>query len=175
MASAEPIAVTLDGGAGGRGLRVEWDVDRVRALTGGAAERSWRLDGEIDWTRTDALRVLSVAFEDGGLLALAGLRPAGASGHDAEAVGAVLVEAEGAAPVELERALVSTEYDGAGHVVRIGLELYTNAAERPARASAERQEQAAKEGDRMESESIPLSFRMDGKRGAGLLEVMRGG
>jgi hypothetical protein len=170
MASAEEIAVALDGGEGIGDLRVKWDADRLRTLDGGGDE-SWRLDGEIDWSRTDALRVVSAAFEDGALLALAALRPADAAGHDAETVRAVLVEAEGG-PIELERALISTEYDGAGNIARIGLELYPDAEEPPLRVSAERRDQASAPTQEPGRESTSLSFRMEGRTGAGVLEVV---
>jgi hypothetical protein len=171
MTSAEEIAVALDGGDGNGNLRVEWDPDRLRALDGGPADEGWRLEGEIDWSRTGSLRVVSAAFEDGALLALAALRPAGAAGHDAETVRAVLVEVDGG-PAELERALISTEYDGAGNVARIGLELYPDAEEPPLRVSAERRDKTSAATRQAGRESTRLSFRMEGKPGAGVLDVL---
>lgn len=172
MTSAEEIVVALDGGNGNGGLRVEWDADRLRALDG-EADESWRLEGEIDWSRTGALRVVSAAFEDGALLALAALRPANAAGHDAETVRAVLVEAD-SEPVVLQRALFSTEYDSAGSIARIGLELYADAEEPPLRVSAERCDQASDTNREPGRESTRLTFRMEGKPGAGVLEVVTG-
>jgi hypothetical protein len=177
MASAEPIAVALGGGEGDEQPRIEWDAERLRALaTNGEGEPGWRLDGEIDWASTDAVRVVSAAFEDGGVLALAALRPAGAAGHDAETVRAVLVEGDGEV-VELEWALISTEYDRAGEVARIGLELYTDAEERPLRASAKRVEVEDAPAPPAEPgrEATRLSFRMEGRRGSGMLELLSAG
>jgi hypothetical protein len=176
MESAEPIAVTLGDGEARGSVRIEWDGERLGALDrdGSESGAGWRLDGEIDWTRTATLRVVSAAFDDGSVLALAALRPAESPGHDAETVRAVLVEPEGAGPVELERALISTEYDPAGDVARIGLELYADAEEPPLRASAERREAAGASGGKAGHRSTPLSFRMDGKRGSGLLDILTG-
>ena len=63
------------------GVRVEW-TDAVEP------ERpSWRLTAPIP-DGYAALRVLTATLDDGAVLVLAGARPAGAEGHDQEAVAA---------------------------------------------------------------------------------------
>ena len=76
--------------------------------------------------------MISASFDDGALLAVAAVRPAGVEGHDAEAVGAVLVAPDGEA-TRLHEALLSTEYDADGRARRLGLELYEGPGEPPVR------------------------------------------
>ena len=171
MASAEPIALDL----GTNGTRVEWAADGVRAL--GAADPAepggpvWRLEGELDWEAVDSLRVVSAAFEDGRLLALVAVLPAGAAGHDEAVLRGALVEPDGEV-LELAEALLSMQYEANGSPSRIGLELYTDPEAVPLRVAADREQaEAAAEGARA---VIPMTFRMEGARGSGLLELVSG-
>jgi hypothetical protein len=171
MASADSIALDL----GTNGTSVEWAADGVRAL--GAADPSappdpvWRLDGELDWDAVDSLRVVSAAFEDGRLLALVAVLPTGAAGHDEAVLRGALVEPDGEV-LELAEALLSMEYAADGSPSRIGLELYTDPEAVPLRVAADREQaEAAAKGARA---VIPMTFRMEGARGAGLLELVSG-
>lgn len=170
MANAEPIAldVSPDGGA-----RVEWSRDRLGTLAGpGFPPQSapvWRLDGEPDWDAIESLRLISAAFEDGRMLALVATRPARAEGHDETHLRGALVQADGEV-VELADALLSTEYDADGAPSRIGLELYTYPDAIPLRVAADRAgEGSGGDGGRR---AIPMSFRLEGSQGAGLLELV---
>ena len=176
MPSGERLVLELDP-AGGPALRVEWDVDALRergAPSGqpGTAEAppAWRLEPGPDWESTSALRLISATFDDGALLAVAALRPRGAAGHDADAVGAILVSAEGEVtrPHEI---LLSTEYGPDGTARRVGLELYQDLGGPPVRIAADR---IAGAGDGAGDEQTALALRMDGTLGTGLHELIEG-
>ena len=164
MASGERLALTLEPAAGST-LSVEWDVDALRSLgdTVGDASPAWRLERGPDWERTSALRLISAAFDDGALLAVAALRPLGAEGHDADAVGAILVSAGGEV-THVHEALLSTEYGPDGTARRLGLELYEDSTGPPTRVVADRVGEV-EGGDR-----AALTFRMEGTPGAGFHE-----
>jgi hypothetical protein len=177
MPSSDPLVLEL-GPAGGPGLRVEWDVEALRELSGaprqpgtGEARPTWRLEREPDWERASALRVISASFDDGALLGVAALRPREAAGHDADAVGAVLVSPDGevARPYE---ALLSTEYGPDGGARRLGLELYEEATDPPVRVVADRLADARR---RSGGEQTALTLRMDGTPGSGVYELMESG
>jgi hypothetical protein len=159
-------------------LRVEWDVEALRGLNAaprhpgtGEAGPAWRLDTEPDWQRVSALRVISASFDDGALLAVAALRPRGAPGHDADAVGAILVSAHKEVE-EFQDALLSTEYGPDGQARRLGLELYAGFGGPPIRIVADRV--ADPRGD-ADGEQTALRLRMEGAPGTGLHELIRGG
>ena len=170
MPSAESITLTV--GPNGEGARVEWAPDALRALAGAAEPAAaWRLEGELDWDAIESLRVVSAAFEDGRLLAVVAVRPAGAAGHDQQHLRGVLIEPEGEV-FELAEALLSTEYDAAGAPARIGLELYTDPDPDavPLRVAADRERPGTEtEPGRT---AIPMGFRLEGARGDGLLELV---
>jgi hypothetical protein len=172
MPSGERLILELDP-AGGAALRVEWDVDALRdreatsheAGTGDVTP-AWRVEPEPDWERSSALRLISATFDDGALLAVAALRPRGAAGHDADAVGAILVSPEGEVTRPRE-ALLSTEYGPDGMARRLGLELYEDSAAPPVRVVADRVA-GASEGEG--GGRTALALRMEGTPGAGLYE-----
>ena len=90
--------------------------------------------------------MISASFDDGSLLAVAALRPLGVEGHDAEAVGAVLVAPQGEA-AQLHEALLSTEYGPDGRARRLGLELYESSTDPPIRVVADRVAEARDDAD----------------------------
>ena len=174
MPSGDPLVLEL-GPAGEPALRVEWDVEALRELSGTArqpgtreARPTWRLEREPDWERACALRVISASFDDGALLAVAALRPRGAAGHDADAVGAILVSAQGDV-AQLHDALLSTEYGPDGRARRLGLELYEGSTGPPIRIVADRVADAREGGG---GEQTALSLRMEGIPGTGLHEMV---
>jgi len=172
MTSADSIALEL----GSDGARIEWAADGLRALAPPGSRTGtdpvWQLEGDLDWDAVESLRVVSAAFEDGRLLVIAAAHPQGAEGHDETRLRGALVEPDGEI-VELVEALLSTEYDAAGAPARIGLELYTDPDALPLRVAADRESgDAATAADRA---VIPMSFRMEGARGAGLLELISRG
>ena len=106
--------------------------------------------------------MISASFDDGALLAVAALRPRGAAGHDADAVGAVLVSPEGevARPHE---ALLSTEYGPDGEPAALGLELYEDPTGPPLRVVADRVADARPGAG---GEQTALRLRMEGTPGS---------
>ena len=176
MPSGDPLVLEL-GPAGGPVLQVEWDVEALRELSAtarhpgtGEARPTWRLEREPDWERASALRVISASFDDGALLAVAALRPRGAAGHDADAVGAILVSAQGDV-ARLHDALLSTEYGPDGRARRLGLELYEGSTGPPIRVVADRVADA-REGA---GQQTALRLRMEGVPGTGLHELVPAG
>jgi hypothetical protein len=176
MPSGEPLVMEL-AARDAPVVRLEWDVEALRELSLSAppgadrAQSAWRLDTEPDWERASALRVISAGFEDGALLAVAALRPREAAGHDAEAVGAVLVSAEGDA-TQVHEAFLSTEYGPDGTARRLGLELYEGPEDPPIRVAADR---LAEEREGHGGEQTALKLTMDGMPGTGLYELMPAG
>jgi hypothetical protein len=167
MAAAEAIALDLQPD----GPRVEWAPENLRSLAtaGDLAAPAWRLEGEPDWDSIGSLRLVSAAFEDGRLLALAAAQPAGAEGHGEARVHAALVEPEGEV-IELADATLSVQYDASGAPSRIGLELYTDPEAVPLRVAADREEGDGESGEGREA--TPMAFRMEGAQGSGLFELV---
>lgn len=149
--------------AGKRGeVRIQWDLpelaglrdaDRARFTVEGFEARSWELG-----------RILSGAFADGRLLAVAALRPAGAGGHGEEAVAGALVR--DGEPVVLDEVLLSVEYAPDGGPRRLGLELYERPDSLPLRVAGDVEGRPAPEQSRFE-------LRVDGVEGAGVLSVIK--
>jgi hypothetical protein len=177
MPSGDPLVLELSP-ADGPALRVEWDVEALRELSAtprhpgaGEARPTWRLEREPDWEGASALRVISARFDDGALLAVAALRPRGAAGHDADAVGAVLVSAEGEV-AQVHEALLSTEYGPDGSARRLGVELYGDSTGPPIRVVADRVADARPGAS---GEQTALRLRMEGMPGTGVHELMPAG
>jgi hypothetical protein len=177
MPGGELLMLEL-GSAGGPGALLEWDLEALRGVSAapphpGAGEDrpTWRLDRAPDWERASALRVISASFDDGGLLAVAALRPRGIAGHDADAVEAALVSAQGEA-ARVHEALLSTEYGPDGRMRRIGMELYEESTGPPIRIVADRVADARQDAG---GEQTALRLRMEGSPGTGLHELIAPG
>ena len=157
--SADALAIEIDSGA-----RIEWAPDALRDLAAGPGGASPRGGSRATSTGTRSSRcgIVSAAFEDGRLLALVAGRPAGADGHDEPPRG-LLVQPSGEV-VELDEALLSTEYDSAGAPSRIGLELYAEPAGIPLRVAADRAAPARVDDG---AEATPMTFRLEGLGGIG--------
>ena len=152
------------------GLRIVWDRDTVAAYPeAGTADPAWRLEGELA-PAFSALRVLSAATREGGLLLLAAARPAAAEGHDEEAVAALLAPADGA-PEPVSEALISTEYAADGSIRRVGLELYKEDDDYPVRAAGDAAGEPAAGAD-AGRRVARLEFRLDGAEGIALYEIV---
>jgi hypothetical protein len=175
MASPEATGITLEPLEGGAPLRLTWDRNVAESLatgdTAGGARSPWRVAGEVDWERAEALRLVSAVFEDGRALAVAALRPRGAPGHDADSVAHHLLDAGEA--VQFADALLSTQYDAEGLPRRIGLELWAEGESPPLRVAADREGEVEVTGDGIRREVARMSFRLDGTVGAGVYEVLR--
>jgi hypothetical protein len=177
MASAELIPIMLGEPGIGVSLRLAWDRSVAQSLAGGlapgAAESPWRVEGQLDWRATEALRLVSAVFEDGRALALAALRPRGAPGHDRDST-AYRLEDSGE-PVELADALLSTEYDADGLPRRIGVELWADPGSPPVRVAADREGEVNVGGNGVRRELARMSFRLEGAGGTGTYELLRAG
>jgi hypothetical protein len=162
VAEGGAIAIRLRVPSGGT-LGVAWDPV---AITGGESQ-PWRLEGELDWSEAESLRVVSASFEDGSVLGAAALRPAGAAGHGEDSVAAAMRGPDGEA-LQVEEALLSTEYGPDGSPRRLGLELWPVENGVPVRVAAE------VESDGLDGAVFPMTFRSEGRRGSGLLHLVRG-
>jgi hypothetical protein len=124
-------------------VRVDWDGEGVATLPAVPPA-------------VESVLVLTAALDDGGLLRLAAARAAGAAGHDAAGIAAVLEDADGT--TRFEEVLLSVQY-GPDHAIRrIGLELYPEGEEYPVRAA----------GDQSNGE---FDFRLDGRSGKAALTL----
>lgn len=164
MAATEALAIELPGG-----VELTWEIDAPGEPASGHAP-AWRLDGELDWSQFESLRVISLAIGD-DTLALTALRPAGSEGHDTDAVAAARLRPE--EPVEVaDEALFSLEYDSEGSLRRIGIELWTGEGG-PLRIAADRSGAAeVGELDGGRRESTPLVARLDGRDGPGVHDLV---
>jgi hypothetical protein len=154
-------------------VRVEWDRDGLEALADADVEptRLTRVEGDVDSARHELLRVISVGLDDGTVLGVASLRPAGAAGHGDETTRAVLARPE-SEPVAVDEALISTEYDRAGLIRRVGAELWTGSEAGPLRLAADRSSGPAA-GDDDPGDATELDARLDGAEGRGIYEIRR--
>src|SRR5262245_14239074 len=156
-------------------VRVEWDRERLEALAEAGAEvdsdRLRRVAGQVDPAHHELLRVISVGLDDGTVLGVASLRPAGASGHGDEVTRAVLARPD-SDPLAVEEALVSTEYDRAGLIRRLGAELWTGSEAGPLRLAADRSG-GSSVGDGDPGAATELAARLDGAEGRGIYEIRR--
>ena len=155
--------------------------EQLCRVTGGAraGDRRWRVEclgqrghqwGAPDWERIELARMVSVWFEEGDGIALASVRPAGAPGHEAEAMSASRL----AQPAPIAQALLSTALDGEGRQRRAGLELRGGEDD----AAIERIAGEAVCGTtldlgRLRLEQAFFHWRSDGRRGAGRYDVLR--
>ena len=159
VADAATVRLEIDGG----GVAVVWDLDALEGV-GRLEGRPFDLEPRLDPGRWELARILSAALEDGRLLAVAAMRPVGASGHGAERVAGALVRDRRAAV--LDEVLLSVEYDAAGAARRVGLELYEAPDSLPLRVAGDRHAITG-EGD------VALHLRAEGVEGAGRLSVLR--
>jgi hypothetical protein len=146
--------------AGGRERRIE-------AL--GQRTHSW---GTADWDRMETVRTVSVWLGDDRALGLSAIRPAGAGGHEAEAVSAWLLAETGAA--ELEEARLSTTYDAEGRQRRAGLECWEREdSDYPHRIAGEAVVGSTLELGRLRYDCAFFHWRMEGREGAGRYDILR--
>jgi len=149
----------------GEPVRVEWDL---AALAGVGApepsERPFTIEGGFEASRWDLARVLSGAFADGRLLAVAALRPTDARGHGEEEIAGALVR-DGEAAM-LDEVLLSVEYGPDREPRRLGLEVYERPDSLPLRIAGDRSGPSKPDDARFE-------LRSDGVEGAGSLVVLR--
>jgi hypothetical protein len=152
---------------------VELDPDGLASLAAGESAASpWTVAEGPDWKRCEQLRLLAAAFADGSAAAVVAIRPAGAEGHDADSLSAVLVDA-GRNVGDVHDLLFSTERDDDGLVRRIGLEIWTSDEPPPRRLAADRNQTSTDDADGVERERVLMDARLDGESGTALLEILR--
>lgn len=168
---AEVVAIEFTD-PGGDPLRVEWRADALAAFEPGAAPRApaWGLGGELDWDEVAALRVLSGRLGDGRLIALAALRPSGATGHGEELVRGLLGAPGELAP--LAEALLSTEYGPDGAARRVGLELYREPGGLALRIAGDADGGATAVEGGVRRTSTVLELRGGAAAGVGVLDLL---
>lgn len=157
----------------GDALRFEWRVEDLAALAPETAREQpvWRLGGELDWDEIEAVRVVSARIDDGRLLAIAALRPAGAEGHGEEVTAGTV--GDGESFEQLHEALLSTEYGPDGRPRRIGLELYPAEDSIPIRVAGEAQAIETADNGAVSRLTAGLRLRAGGAAGAGSLDILR--
>jgi hypothetical protein len=154
------------------GLQVAWDdLDAIRSDLGSdESPPLWRLQGDLSASHA-AVRVLTGATRKGALLLLAGARPEGAGGHDAESPQAVIVSRSGEVE-KIEEALLSTQYAADGTIERIGLELYGEEEDYPVRGAGDATSTSAADEGPIRRERALLEFRLDGEAGTAILDIL---
>ncbi len=158
---------------GGEQIRFGWELERLRALdpAGPADPPIFRLGGELDWDQVDSVRALSGRFEDGRLIAIAAITPAGAPGHGEEAIAGLLLDGDEAAE-PLEVVLLSTERGGGGELTRVGIELYRDEFAMPIRIAGEVSSRSEHRDGAIAHERAALELRCNGA-GLGVFERLR--
>lgn len=119
-----------------------------------------------------AIRTIWAATEKGDLVLLVAVRPAGATSHEEEVIGAARL-IPGAEPYGYVEPLLSTEYDGAGVHTRATLELWAGAEEHlPERGGGLRVRGAALDSPVGRLEAARFSWKLDGHAAIGAYEIL---
>lgn len=117
-------------------------------------------------------RSIGIVFTDGGLLALSALRPPRADGHGDEQVTVVLCDPDGA-PVEVDEALLSTEYGPDGVQRRATLELWPDdESGHPLRGAGTLISAAKVRREGLETDIAFFRWSFEGREGLGHYEVV---
>ena len=160
-------------GPSGEHLDFGWDTERLEQLGEELGRQTpWLLDGELDWDEIELIRVISARFDDGRLLGVAALRPAGSEGHGDELVIGAIASADGNIEA-LEETLLSVEYDADGLPRRAGLELYRGEGAVPLRVAADVTATESEREGSLERTSAALAVRLAGTAGHGRLDFLR--
>jgi hypothetical protein len=136
----------------------------------GQRGRSW---GEPDWSRIGRTRTLGAWFPDVAL-AVTSIAPSGSSGHDREALSAVVFE-HGAAEPHCARVAdprLSTTFDEDGRQRRAGLELWMSDEGPVRRAAGEVVCGTTLDLGRLRLDCSFLAWRMEGRVGVGRYDVL---
>jgi hypothetical protein len=141
-----------------------------RLSCGGQRSRTW---GVVDWTDLDLARTVGGWLGDDTGFALTAVRPAGAGGHDEEAVSAWIFE--GGAPVAVGDPRLSTTTDEEGRQRRAGLELWIGEGddERARRIAGEVVCGTTLDLGRLRLDAAFFAWRMEGREGVGRYDVLR--
>ncbi len=133
--------------------------------------------GAPDWERIEAARTVSAWLGPDLGVTLAAVRPAGAEGHDEEAVSAFLVESPGeteGAVVAVGEPRLSTLYDAAGRQRRASAELWPDAEDAyPRRLAGSVVCGTSIELGRLALDAAFFRWSMEGRSGVGRYDVLR--
>jgi hypothetical protein len=193
-ATAAPLELTPDSRVGKiAGLRGYEQLCTVTGtVTAGGRERrvsclgqrghQW---GAADWEKLALTRSLSLWFAPDLAVSLAGVRPAKAKAHDAEAVDAWLLHPveEGTETLLVDDPRLSTTFDGSGRQKRAGLELWLQpetdedddegGGGPPVRAAGEVVCGTSLDLGRATLHAAFFRWRMQGAEGVGRYDVLR--
>jgi len=156
-------------------VTVAGEMRALRCL--GHREHSW---GAPRWDDVGRAAVLSAWLAPDRAIALRTVRPAGAPGHEDEAVSAVLLETDPADPdatakpnaVAVPR--LSSTYDDAGHQRRAGLELWVGEEDQvPRRAGGRALCGTTLELGRIALDAAFFAWTMEGRAGVGRYDALR--
>jgi hypothetical protein len=164
----EAVSVEFSSPSGER-LRFDWPLERLQSFDGSETDPLWERAGELDWDEIELFRVFTGRLDDGRAIALAALRPAGATGHGDDAVAGVLL-ADGESQAFAET-LLSTEYGADGEPRRVGLELYPENQGLPLRVAGDVTGVDAFPAPGIERKRVALKLRA-GAEGNGILDVV---
>jgi hypothetical protein len=156
-------------------VTVGGETHQLRCL--GQREHSW---GAPRWDDIARAATVSAWLAPDRAIALRTVRPAGAEGHDDEAVSAVLVDADPGDPDGGPQAhavaepRLSTTYDDEGHQRRAGLELWVGEEDQlPRRAGGRALCGTTLELGRLRLDSAFFAWTMEGRSGVGRYDVLR--
>jgi hypothetical protein len=127
------------------------------------------------WEELELARTVSAWWDEAHALTLSAVRPAGATGHDQEAISAFLVD-DGPAPaiVSVTEPRLSTTYDAAGRQQRAGLELWVGEDdELPRRAAGRVACGTSLELGELRLDCSFFHWLMEGRAGVGRYDVLR--
>jgi hypothetical protein len=156
-------------------VTVGGETTHLRCL--GQREHSW---GTPRWDETARAATVSAWLAPDRAFAVRTVRPAGAEGHDDEAVSAVLVDADPADPDagpharQVTEPRLSTTYDDEGHQRRAGLELWVGEEDQlPRRAGGRALCGTTLELGRLRLDNAFFAWSMEGRAGVGRYDVLR--
>jgi hypothetical protein len=148
-------------------------VCRVRGRAAGGDVECLGTAGETStppsWSELDAFRTVSAVFDEGTAVLAVARRPRGAPGHGHELVTAHMIAA--GEPVTVEKARVSTVYDGEGRQRSAALELWLPEEDFPRRVSGSVRAGLSLSLEGLHVHLAIFSWRMEGRDGVGAYEV----
>jgi hypothetical protein len=164
----EPVSEEANlGGVTARVCRVSGEVDGQQVDCLGTASETREAP---EWEQLDAVRSLSILIDqENAVLALA-RRPRGARGHGEELVVAGLLRA--GELVGVEKARISTVYDGEGRQRSAGLELWLPGEDFPRRASGTVIAGTSLDLEGLTVHAAVFVWRMEEREGRGAYELM---
>jgi len=170
---SEVVGLEFQGPAG-EVLRFEWDADDLAAMTAAdaPADPVWRLGGDLDWTKIEAVRIVSARLAGDRLVVIAAIRPIGSEGHGDELVAGAIGDLEEFE--QLEESLVSIEYGPDALPRRLGLELYRADGAMAIRIAGDATAADSSREGGLDRLRAAFTLRSAGDSGVGVLDVLTG-